>query len=52
MPKNEGDEVRERMIRFIKAHYSHLLGEDIELLDQPGGLEILHRKYCKQSAAE
>lgn len=47
MPKNETDEVRERMIKFIKMHYAHLLGPDIDLLDQPGGLEILHRKYCR-----
>ncbi len=40
------DEVRERMIRFVKTHYAETLGKDIELLDQPGGLELLHQKYC------
>ena len=40
------DEVRQRMVQFIKTHYSQTLGKDIELLDQPGGLEKLHKKYC------
>ncbi len=42
----DGDEVRQRMVQFIKTHYSQTLGKDIELLDQPGGLEKLHKKYC------
>jgi hypothetical protein len=44
--KHDENEVRERMIRFIKTHYAKTLGKDIELLDQPGGLELLHQKYC------
>ena len=39
--------VRERTIRFVKTHYASTLAEDIKILDQPGGLNILHRKYCK-----
>lgn len=46
MAKHDENEVRERMIRFIKTHYAKTLGKDIELLDQPGGLELLHQKYC------
>ena len=39
-------EVRERLVRFIKTHYAKTMGADIELLEQPGGLELLHQKYC------
>jgi hypothetical protein len=49
MSSHDESEVRERMIHFIKMHYSKTLGKDIELLDQPGGLEILHKKYCTLS---
>jgi hypothetical protein len=44
--RSDDTEVRERLIRFVKTHYAKTLGKDIELLDQPGGLELLHRKYC------
>lgn len=37
--------VRQRMIRFIKKHHQELLGKDIHLLDQPGGLDKLAKKY-------
>ena len=43
------DEVRTRMIQFIKTHYAHVLGNDLELLDTPGGLETLHKKYCSHA---
>lgn len=46
MKRFDGDEVRLRMVQFIKTHYAQMLGKDIELLDQPGGLEKLHKKYC------
>jgi len=46
MPTNEDNEVRDNMIRFIRTHYAKTLGKDLELLDQPGGLEVLHKKYC------
>ncbi len=44
----DADEVRERMITFMRAHYGSTLGTDesIALLDKPGGLEELHQKYC------
>ena len=42
---NGQTEIERRMISFLKTHYSKTLGTDIELLDQPGGLEILHKKY-------
>lgn len=44
--KFDDNDVRARMIRFIKTHYANTLGKDIELLDQPGGLDKLHKKYC------
>lgn len=45
-PKRCDIEVRERLKTFVKTHYANTLGKDIELLDQPGGLELLHQKYC------
>jgi hypothetical protein len=45
-PKNSDIEVRERLGRFIKTHYANTLRKDIEILEQPGGLELLHQKYC------
>ncbi len=44
----ECDEVREfrlRMISYIKQEFGSMLGQDIELLDKPGGLQILLQKY-------
>jgi hypothetical protein len=46
MKKFDGDDVRTRMIHFIKTHYAATLGKDVDLLDQPDGLEKLHKKYC------
>ena len=40
------------MVQFIKTHYAQTLGKDIELLDQPGGLEKLHKKYCSDDISE
>jgi len=44
-----GRNVREKMITFIKSHYAGVLGEDAKYLDLPGGLEVLHKKYCRRS---
>ncbi len=48
--KINDEAARERMIQFIKTHYAKTLGEDIEILKQPGGLEILQQKYCSRDA--
>ncbi len=45
----DGGDVREKMINFIRRHFSDILGEDVKYLDTPGGLDILHSKYCKRS---
>lgn len=42
----DNEEVRKRMVRFIKTHYAKTLGKDIELVDTPEGRELLHQKYC------
>ncbi len=44
----DADEVKERMIQFMRTHYRTTLGSDesIALLDQPGGLQELHDKFC------
>ena len=34
-----------RMVDYIKANFAEILGSDVDLLDQPDGLEILHVKY-------
>jgi len=41
--------VREKMIMFIKAHYAGVLGDDLKYLELPGGLDVLHKKYCRRS---
>lgn len=46
------ERVRQLMINFIKGHYAHLLGDDVALLDEPDGLEILHKKYCGPTKGE
>ena len=42
----EENDVRVEMIRYIRTHFSNLLGEDVRLLDLPNGLEILSKKYA------
>lgn len=43
---DDGDnDVRSRMIAFIKQHFEDYLGDDMKLLEQPGGLKMLARKY-------
>lgn len=41
-----GKDIREKMINFIRKHYTQTLGDDVDLLDRPDGLEKLHTKYC------
>lgn len=43
--KFAGNSAREKMISYIKANYSGILGQDIALLDEDGGLEKIRRKY-------
>ena len=31
--------------KFVRAHYSEVIGSDDEILDLPDGLEVLHQKY-------
>lgn len=38
--------IREKMVAFLRKHYSETLGEDAALLDHPEGLRLLHEKYC------
>ncbi len=41
-----GKDIREKMINFIKKHYTDTLGSDVDLLERPDRLERLHKKYC------
>jgi hypothetical protein len=41
-----GKDIREKMINFIRKHYTDTLGDDVNLLEKSDGLEKLHRKYC------
>ena len=34
-----------RVAKYMRAHYSEVLGSDDEILDLPDGLEILHQKH-------
>jgi len=34
-----------RVAKYVRAHYSEVLGSDDEILDLPDGLEILHQKH-------
>ncbi len=42
----DGRTIRDKMIHFIKKYYADTLGDDLRLLDEPNGLDKLHRKYC------
>ncbi len=33
------------MIQWIKDNFKDTLGDDVKLLEQPGGLEKIHQKY-------
>jgi hypothetical protein len=35
-------DVRAYMTAYIREHFSHLLGEHADLLDQPDGLDKIH----------
>lgn len=35
------EEARIKMKKYIRAHFSELLGDDIRLLDLPNGLELI-----------
>lgn len=50
--KNSEVDVRDRIICFIKTYYAKTLCKDIELLNQPGGFELLHKKYVTDSAVK
>ena len=39
------------MMSYLRKHYSDVFGQDIELLDKPGGLEVLQRR-CLQRYRE
>ena len=41
-----GGDVRSEMINWIKKNYGEMLGKDADILDKPGGLDLVQRKYC------
>lgn len=43
-------EARERMTAYIRTHFSTLLGDDVQLLDMPNGLELVQAKIQTQLA--
>ncbi|MGD0093945.1 MAG: hypothetical protein ABSE73_28890 [Planctomycetota bacterium] len=45
----EGD-FRSQMIEYIKTHFGDFLGEDVELLDLPDGLDLIQEKYPLRAA--
>lgn len=42
---NKSKDFRAGMVDYIRHHFSELLGDDVALLDQPGGLEAIRAKY-------
>lgn len=38
------EDARIKMKKYIRAHFSELLGPDIQLLDLPNGLELIQNK--------
>ena len=44
-----GGNVRSEMIGWIRKNYGDMLGKDAELLDKPGGLDAVQRKYCDRA---
>ena len=38
------DELRDRIKLWIREHYSKILGREVNLLDQPNGLELVEQK--------
>ncbi len=47
----DGNDVRAELIKYIRTHFSKLLGEDVRFLDLPNGLEILKKKYALKPEA-
>ena len=45
MDCEEVREFRQRMIAYIRQEFGNMLGQDVELLDKPGGLQTLLQKY-------
>lgn len=46
----EGD-FRDRMIQYIRENFSELLGNDVELLDRPDGLDLIQARYGVRKSA-
>ncbi|MHC5056342.1 MAG: hypothetical protein ACYTKD_16710 [Planctomycetota bacterium] len=34
-----------RVAKYVRTHFSEVIGSDDEILDLPDGLEVLHQKY-------
>ena len=45
---NDGRNFQEKMIEYIKLNFSDILGEDIHLLEQPNGLDLLQEKIAEK----
>ncbi len=42
--EEDGKDFRGKMIDFIRRNFGELLGEDVEMLDRPGGFDLLREK--------
>ena len=47
-PVTAGGDVRSEMIDWIRRNYGHMLGKDADIIERPGGLDAVQRKYCSQ----
>lgn len=44
----QGKNTKEKIINYIKANYQGVLGNDVSLLDEEGGLDKIRNKYFKK----
>jgi len=44
----QGKNTKEKIINYIKANYKGVLGNDVSLLDEEGGLDKIRNKYFKK----
>jgi hypothetical protein len=44
-PFNGEGDFRSQVLQYIRTRFAGFLGEDVKLLDQPDGLDLLQAKY-------
>ena len=44
----KGLERHQLFVKYLKSNFSNVLGDDVKLLDIPGGIEIVKWKYANK----